>query len=132
MQKYGFDEARPVLERASARETAARVALGAVAAAFLEQAIGTRLVSHVVSIGAASSPAGAMPTPDDVERLDADPVRCFDPGGSAAMVAEIDQAHKDGDTLGGVVEVRRLRAAARDWARTCTGTAGSTRGWPAR
>jgi chorismate synthase len=105
MQKYGFDEARPVLERASARETAARVALGAVAAAFLEQTMGTRLVSHVVSIGAATSPAGVVPTPDDVARLDDDPVRCFDAGGSAAMVAEIDQAHKDGDTLGGVVEV---------------------------
>jgi chorismate synthase len=105
MQKYGFDEARPVLERASARETAARVALGAVAAAFLEQVAGIRLVAHVVSIGAATSSGGDLPGPDDVERLDADPVRCFDPAGSAAMTAEIDQAHKDGDTLGGVVEV---------------------------
>jgi chorismate synthase len=105
MQKYGFDEARPVLERASARETAARVALGAVATAFLEQAIGARLVSHVVAIGKAEAPAGSVPSPDDVPALDADPVRCLDPVASAAMVAEIDQAHKDGDTLGGVVEV---------------------------
>ena len=105
MQKYGFDEARPVLERASARETAARVALGAVAAAFLDQALDVRLVAHVVSIGKAEAPAGVVPTPDDVARLDADPVRCLDADASAAMVAEIDQAHKDGDTLGGVVEV---------------------------
>ncbi|WP_207392644.1 chorismate synthase [Aeromicrobium sp. IC_218] len=105
MQKYDFDEARPILERASARETAARVALGEVAAQFLEQALGVTLVSHVVSIGAAASPGTALPTRADRDRLDADPVRCFDPAGSAAMVAEIDQAHKDGDTLGGVVEV---------------------------
>lgn len=105
MQKYDFDEARPILERASARETAARVALGEVAAQFLEQALGVTLVSHVVSIGGAVSPSTALPTRADRDRLDADPVRCFDPAGSAAMVAEIDQAHKDGDTLGGVVEV---------------------------
>ncbi len=106
MQKYGFDEARPVLERASARETAARVALGQVAAAFLEQAAGIRLVSHTVAIGTAGSADDApLPTPDDVAALDADPVRSLDPAGSAAMVAEVDAAHKDGDTLGGVVEV---------------------------
>jgi chorismate synthase len=106
MQKYGHDDARPILERASARETAARVALGEVAARFLEQAYGIRLVSHTVSIGTASVPAdAALPTRDDVERLDADPVRAFDPAGSAAMVAEVDAAKKDGDTLGGVVEV---------------------------
>jgi len=105
MQKYDFDEARPVLERASARETAARVALGAIASAFLEQAVGVRLVSHVVSIGTARSPYGSIPGPDDVAHLDQDPVRCLDPQASEAMVAEIDQAHKDGDTLGGVVEV---------------------------
>jgi chorismate synthase len=105
MQKYSFDEARPILERASARETAARVALGAVATAFLEQALGARVVSHVVSIGTAKAPYGSVPTPDDVVRLDADPVRCLDADASKAMVAEIDQAHKDGDTLGGVVEV---------------------------
>ena len=105
MQKYDFDEARPVLERASARETAARVALGTVAARFLDQALDVRLVSHVVSIGSARAPAGVIPSPDDVAALDADPVRCFDADASKAMVAEIDQAHKDGDTLGGVVEV---------------------------
>jgi len=106
MRKYGFDDARPVLERASARETATRVALGTVAAAFLEQVAGVRLVSHVVAIGPVAVPEDApAPTPDDVATLDADPVRCFDPATSAAMVAEIDQCHKDGDTLGGVVEV---------------------------
>ena len=105
MQKYDFDEARPILERASARETAARVALGRVASNFLEQAVGARIVSHVVSLGGVTAPAGLVPAPDDVERLDADEVRCLDPEASAAMVARIDQAHKDGDTLGGVVEV---------------------------
>lgn len=104
MQKYGFDDARPVLERASARETAARVALGSVAAAFLEQTLGARLVSHVVAIGAVGAPDG-VPLPSDVDRLDADPVRCLDAGASAAMVAEIDAARREGDTLGGVVEV---------------------------
>ncbi len=106
MQKYGFVEARPVLERASARETAARVALGAVASAFLDQAYGIELVSHTVAIGTASVPQDAeLPGPDDVDTLDADPVRCFDPAGSAAMIAEVEAAKKDGDTLGGVVEV---------------------------
>jgi chorismate synthase len=105
MQKYDFDEARPVLERASARETAARVALGTVAARFLEQAIDVRLVSHVVGIGTAAAPPGVVPTPDQTAQLDADPVRCLDADASKAMVAEIDQAHQAGDTLGGVVEV---------------------------
>jgi chorismate synthase len=105
MQKYDFDDARPVLERASARETAARVALAAVAQAFLAQAVGARLVSHVVAIGTAEAPDDVYPLPDDVARLDADPVRCLDPGASAAMVTEIDAAQRDGDTLGGVVEV---------------------------
>ncbi|HEU0212649.1 MAG TPA: chorismate synthase [Jiangellaceae bacterium] len=105
MQKYGFDEARPVLERASARETAARVALGAVAAAFLRQAYGVRLVSHTVELGTVMAPVDSVPGPDDVPALDADPLRCFDPGAGAAMVAEVDAAHDDGDTLGGVVEV---------------------------
>jgi chorismate synthase len=106
MQKYGHTDARPVLERASARETAARVALGEVAARFLEQAYGIRLVSHTVAIGtAAVVPDAPVPQPDDVERLDADPVRTLDEQGSAAMVAEIDAARRDGDTLGGVVEV---------------------------
>jgi chorismate synthase len=105
MQKYGFDEARPILERASARETAARVALGEVAAQFLEQTVGATIVSHVIELGSVRAPAGVLPGKGDLEALDADPVRCFDAGTSAAMVAEIDQAHKDGDTLGGVVEV---------------------------
>ncbi|MET9861517.1 chorismate synthase [Streptomyces smyrnaeus] len=105
MQKYGFDEARPILERASARETAARVALGTVARSFLRETAGVELVSHVVELGAAKAPYGSVPEPGDVARLDADPVRCLDAGASEAMVAEIDQAHKDGDTLGGVVEV---------------------------
>ena len=106
MQKYGFSDARPVLERASARETAARVALGEVASRFLDQAYGIRLVSHTVSVGTAGVADGAvLPTPDDVAALDADPVRTLDAVGSAAMVAEIEAAKKDGDTLGGVVEV---------------------------
>jgi chorismate synthase len=106
MQKYGFEDARPVLERASARETAARVALGEVAARFLEQAYGIRLVSHTVAIGTAGvADDAALPTPDQVEQIDADPVRTLDPAGSAAMVAEVEAAKKDGDTLGGVVEV---------------------------
>ncbi len=105
MQKYDFPEARNVLERASARETAARVALGAVARAFLGE-LGVRLVSHTLSIGTIRVPDGsALPGPDDVAALDADPLRCFDPATSAAMVAEVDRAHDDGDTLGGVVEV---------------------------
>ncbi|GGO42034.1 chorismate synthase [Streptomyces daqingensis] len=105
MQKYGFDEARPVLERASARETAARVALGTVAQSYLKETAGIEIVSHVVELGAAKAPYGLVPQPGDVERLDADPVRCLDADASKAMVAEIDQAHQDGDTLGGVVEV---------------------------
>ena len=106
MQKYGFDDARPILERASARETAARVALGEVAREFLRQAVGAEIVSHVVGIGAAESPRDAvLPLPEDLDKLDASPVRCLDPQAEAAMIAEIDQAHKDGDTLGGVVEV---------------------------
>src|SRR3954469_8772688 len=105
MQKYAFDEARPVLERASARETAARVALGRVAGNFLEQAVGARIVSHVIELGGVRAPAGSWARPDDVTRLDADEVRCLDPDTSKLMVERIDQAHKDGDTLGGVVEV---------------------------
>jgi chorismate synthase len=105
MQKYAFDEARPVLERASARETAARVALGRVASNFLQQAVGATVVSHVVELGGVPAPAGLVPGPDDVPALDADPVRCLDPDASKQMVAAIDQAHRDGDTLGGVVEV---------------------------
>lgn len=106
MMKYGFDDARNVLERSSARETAARVALGAVAEALLAQVAGVRLVSHVVSLGAISVPA-EMPLPryQDTETLDQNPVRCFDAATSDQMVARIDAAKQTGDTLGGVVEV---------------------------
>ena len=106
MLKYDLPEARPVLERASARETAARVALGAVAEALLGQIAGIRLVSHVVRIGSVALPDDVPPpSAEDTVRPDADPVRCTDPATSAAMVAEIDATRKDGDTLGGVVEV---------------------------
>jgi len=106
MQKYDLDDARPILERASARETAARVALGAVARAFLEQSVGVTILSHVVSIGKARIPEGtALPLATDMDRIDADPVRCADPATSLRMVAEIEAAHSDGDTLGGVCEV---------------------------
>ncbi|MYW65010.1 chorismate synthase [Streptomyces sp. SID8379] len=105
MQKYGFDEARPVLERASARETAARVALGAIARSYLKETAGIEIVSHVVELCSVKAPQNVYPTPADVEKLDADPLRCLDAVASKQMVAEVDQAHKDGDTLGGVVEV---------------------------
>jgi chorismate synthase len=104
MQKYGFLDSRPVLERARARETAARVALGAVAAKFLNER-GIFLVTHTVGIGPVMSPAdAALPTPQDVAKLDEDPMRCFNADVSALMIAEVDECHKDGDTLGGVVE----------------------------
>ncbi len=105
MQKYGFTDARPVLERASARETAARVALGEVARRVLSQVLGVEILSHVVAIGQVRIPEEVMPGPGDAAAVDADPVRCFDAATSAAMVAEIDAAKKEGDTLGGVVEV---------------------------
>ena len=103
MQKYGFLDARPVLERASARETAARVALGEVAAKFLKE-LGIELVTHTVAIGPISNTELALPKPSDVNALDEDPVRCFSSSVSAAMVVEIEDCHKAGDTLGGVVE----------------------------
>ena len=105
MQKYGYDDARPILERASARETAARVALGELARRLLRQALGAEILSHVTSIGSASTPPDVLPGPADLTIIDADPVRCFDQATSEKMVAEIDSARKDGDTLGGVVEV---------------------------
>ncbi len=105
MQKFDFEDIRPVLERASARETAARVALAAVARAFLQQVADVTVVSHVVEIGTVASPGTDLPGPDDVKALDADPVRCFDSAGSEAMQQEIKAAFKDGDTLGGVTEV---------------------------
>ena len=103
MQKYNFDEARPVLERASARETATRVALGRVAQNFLRE-LGIELVTHTVAIGTAKSDSVELPKPKDVSALDEDPVRAFDRSASAAMVAEIDECHSSGDTIGGVVE----------------------------
>ena len=102
MQKYGFEDSRPVLERASARETAARVALGEVASAFLRE-LGIRLITHTVAIGTVSGGEN-IPRPEDVEQVDSDPVRAFDSELSARLVEEVDKAHKDGDTLGGVVE----------------------------
>ena len=106
MQKYNFDDARPILERASARETAARVALGAVARNFLEQSVGITILSHVLSIGSVRVPEGSvLPSPADMKLIDEDPVRCAHAETSQAMIAEIEQAHRDGDTLGGVVEV---------------------------
>ncbi len=106
MQKYDFNDARPVLERASARETAARVALGAIARRFLEQTVGVTIVSHVLSIGNVRVPEDApLPTFKDLEAIDADPMRCFHPITSAAMIEEVELARAAGDTLGGVVEV---------------------------
>lgn len=106
MQKYDFDDARPILERASARETAARVALGAVARNFLEQSVGITILSHVLSIGSVRVPdETVLPSAGDMKIIDADPVRCADSASSELMIAEIEKAHRDGDTLGGVVEV---------------------------
>ncbi len=103
MQKYGFDEARPVLERASARETATRVALGRIAQNFLKE-LGIELVTHTVAIGPVSSTSLDLPRPKDVAALDQDPLRCFDKETSERMVQEIDDCHSSGDTIGGVVE----------------------------
>jgi chorismate synthase len=103
MQKYGFDEARPVLERASARETATRVALGQIAKNFLSE-LGIQLVTHTVAIGTAQNNSTLLPKPSDSEALDEDAVRCFDKAASEAMVAEIDDCHSSGDTIGGVTE----------------------------
>ncbi|MGB3353555.1 MAG: chorismate synthase [Mycobacterium sp.] len=105
MLKYGFDDARPVLERASARETAARVAAGTVARAFLKQAFGVEIVSHVISIGASEPYDGPPPLATDLAAIDASPVRAFDEASEQLMIAEIEAAKRDGDTLGGVVEV---------------------------
>ena len=105
MLKYGFDEARPVLERASARETAARTALGTVARAFLRQLLDIEVISHVVSIGGAEAPDGPLPTPADLAAIDENPVRAFGQDGADAMIAEVDAVRKAGDTVGGVIEV---------------------------
>ncbi|WP_085127839.1 chorismate synthase [Mycolicibacter engbaekii] len=105
MLKYGFDDARPVLERASARETAARVTAGTIARAFLDQALGVQVISHVISIGASEPYDGPVPQPSDLAAIDASPVRAFCGQAEASMIAEIEAAKADGDTLGGVVEV---------------------------
>lgn len=105
MLKYGFDDARPVLERASARETAARVAAGTIARAFLRQALGVEVLSHVISIGASAPYDGPPPEAADLARIDESPVRALDAAAEQAMIAEVEAAKKDGDTLGGVVEV---------------------------
>jgi chorismate synthase len=105
MQKYGHTDARPILERASARETAARVAVGTVAKALIKQALGIEIVSHVVELGSVAIKPGLLPLPADAARIDADPLRCLDSEASARMVAEVDAAKRDADTLGGVVEV---------------------------
>ncbi|SKK64173.1 chorismate synthase [Mycobacteroides abscessus subsp. bolletii] len=105
MLKYGFDDARPVLERASARETAARVAVGTLAKAFLKQALGVDVISHVISIGDSDPYEGPVPGAADLAAIDASPVRAFDAQAESSMISEIEAAKKDGDTLGGVVEV---------------------------
>ncbi len=105
MNKYGFDDARPVLERASARETAARVALGSIAAAINEQVAGIRVISRVVSLGEAADSSAHLPVPADAPALDASPVRCLNEEAAAAMIAAVDAAKKSGDTLGGVAEI---------------------------
>jgi chorismate synthase len=104
MQKYGFDDARDVLERASARETAARVAAGALAKALLAT-IGIDVLSHVIRIGQAAAPGDVRPLPSDLDQVDASEVRCFDQAAADAMIVEIKAAAKEGDSLGGIVEV---------------------------
>ncbi|MFV0532577.1 MAG: chorismate synthase [Cumulibacter sp.] len=105
IQKYGFDDARPVLERASARETAARVALGTVAKSFLRAVADVEVISHVVELGTVKAPDGLIPQPSDLAKVDASPARCLDDDTSDRMIAEIDDTRKAGDTIGGVVEV---------------------------
>jgi chorismate synthase len=117
MQKYGFTDARDVLERASARETAARVAAGAVAKVLLSK-LDIDVISHIIQMGQVRAPAGVRPKPADLETVDASPVRCFDKSTEEAMIAEIKDVAREGDSLGGVA--------------TCTGIASSTRSWPVR
>ena len=105
MQKYGFEDARPVLERASARETAARVALGTLAKKFLQQVANVEVISHVVQLGTVKTPDGIIPDKNSLAKIDNDPARCFDEQTSKKMQEEVELAHKDGDTLGGVVEI---------------------------
>ncbi len=131
MQKYGFTDARDVLERASARETAARVAAGTLAKALLAE-LDIEIVSHVIQMGAARSKASSAPGPADLAAVDESSVRCFDAAAEEAMVAEIKAAAKDGDSLGGVVEVLAYGVPGWAWGATCTGTASSTPCWRGR
>ena len=105
MVKFGHEEARPILERSSARETAARVAAATVARNFLRETLGVEVLSHVISIGASEPYEGAHPSFDDLEDIDASPVRAFDKTAEESMISEIESAKKQGDTLGGIVEV---------------------------
>jgi chorismate synthase len=123
MQKYGFTDARDVLERASARETAARVAAGTLAKALVAR-LGISVLSHVIQLGPVRAKAGVRPTPADLDAVDASPVRCFDPVAEEAMIAEIEATAKAGDSLGGVVGCWPT-ACRSGWAATCTGTASS-------
>ena len=133
MQKYGFDDARPILERACARETAARVALGTVAQQYLRAVLGAEVVSHVVSIGEAEAVDGPLPRPDDRDAIDESPVRCLRRRRPPTrMVAEIEAAKADGDTLGGVVEVLVYGLPPGLGSLRALPTAGWTPGWPGR
>ncbi len=105
MMKYDMDDARPILERASARETAAKVALGAIAKQFLAQSCAITVVSHVVEIGPISAHVTRFPTMADMAIIDEDPLRCFDPDASPLMVEAVKACQADGDTIGGVIEV---------------------------
>ena len=131
MLKYGFDDARDVLERASARETAARVAAGSLAKSLLAR-LGVAVVSHVVRLGAAAAPPGRRPQPGDLDAVDADEVRCFDADASAAMVAEVKRRGQGRATPSAAPPRSSPTACPSDWAATPTGTAGSTASWPGR
>ena len=132
MQKFGHADARPVLERASARETAARVALGEVARRLLSQVLGIEILSHVVAIGATRTPDDLMPGPEDKAAIDADPVRCADPATSQAMVAEIDAVPRRTATPWAASSRCWPSGCRPGWAASPTGTGGWTAGWPAR
>ena len=129
--KYGHSDVRNVLERASARETAARVAAGALAKVFLRH-LGVEVFSHVTRIGSVAAPPRDDPAPEDFDGVDDSPVRCLDAGASEAMVAEIDRARKANESLGGVFEVRSFGARARNRLAHLVGSSASTAGWPAR
>ncbi|CAM5674716.1 Chorismate synthase [Streptomyces griseoloalbus] len=107
------------------------MALGAVARSYLKETAGVEIVSHVVELCSVKAPQGVYPTPGDAQKLDADPLRCLDADTSKAMVAEVDQAHKDGDTLGGVVEVLAYAAPPRVSGSHVHWDRNWTPGWPA-